>query len=72
MCTHIFSFEEGAGYDAWLNYEPKLPKDLEYCGVVFNYCPLCGEALIIKEVLFDDTTSAKESRRVVEVLPTYF
>jgi len=52
-CEHVFSFEEGAGYEAWLNYEPKLPKELGYCGVIFKYCPLCGEELIIQEVELD-------------------
>lgn len=42
-CKHIFSYEEGVD-DAWLNYKPKHPADVE---IVFNYCPLCGEELIL-------------------------
>ena len=44
-CKHIFSFEEGVDYEAWLNYEPKLPDPTWI--VTFNYCPLCGEKLEI-------------------------
>lgn len=44
-CEHIFSYQEGAD-EAWLNYEPKHPKDLcEGIDVIFKYCPLCGERL---------------------------
>ena len=48
-CKHIFSFEEGVD-EAWLNYKPKLPIELcEPFDVIFKYCPLCGEELIIVE-----------------------
>lgn len=42
-CRHIFSYSEGVD-EAWLNYEPLHPADVDIC---FNFCPLCGEELIL-------------------------
>lgn len=49
QCKHIFSYEEGV-CEAWLNDEPKAESLSQYfCGVRFNFCPLCGEELILEE-----------------------
>jgi len=47
-CKHIFSYEEGAADESWLNYEPKQEQLREYfSGIPFRFCPLCGEELIV-------------------------
>jgi hypothetical protein len=46
-CKHIFSYQEGVD-EAWLNYTPLLLDPDDPFDVVFNFCPLCGEELILK------------------------
>ena len=55
-CKHIFSYEEGCD-EAWLNYEPRNPKYMcQGIDIVFNFCPLCGEKLELKEI--DDASTS--------------
>jgi len=49
ICKHIFSYETGID-EAWLNCKPKHPENFETSlgDVIFKYCPLCGEELILE------------------------
>ena len=45
-CNHIVSYSEGVD-EAWLNYSDK-PSTKHYVEIEFNYCPLCGEEIRLK------------------------
>ena len=53
-CGHIYGYEEGV-YESWLNYEQKHWSEYDSDDVMFNYCPICGEKLLLEKS--DEITS---------------